>query len=101
MALGTQQVPIRAGIPVHQHNEADEVLFVLDGVGFGILGDNRVAIEKGSAIYVPTGVWHGVERIPTVSYCYFGSWRHRASKRSFVRYPVPPERRPSNLHATS
>ncbi len=61
MALGTQQVPIRAGIPVHQHNEADEVLFVLDGVGFGILGDNRVAIEKGSAIYVPTGVWHGVE----------------------------------------
>ena len=31
MALGTQQVPIRAGIPVHQHNEADEVLFVLEG----------------------------------------------------------------------
>ena len=61
MALGTQQVPIRAGIPVHQHNEADEVLFVLEGTGFGILGDARMSIEKGSAIYVPTGVWHGVE----------------------------------------
>jgi len=61
MALGTQQVPIRAGIPVHQHNEADEVLFVLEGAGFGILGDTRMSIEKGSAIYVPTGVWHGVE----------------------------------------
>ena len=61
LALGTQQVPIRAGIPVHQHNEADEVLFVLEGAGFGILGDTRMNIEKGSAIYVPTGVWHGVE----------------------------------------
>jgi quercetin dioxygenase-like cupin family protein len=61
MALGTQQVPIGAGISVHQHNEADEVLFVLDGTGFGILGDARMSIEKGSAIYVPTGVWHGIE----------------------------------------
>lgn len=61
MALGTQQVPKGAGIPVHQHNEADEVLFVLEGTGFGILGDTRTSVEKGSAIYVPTGVWHGIE----------------------------------------
>ncbi len=61
MALGTQQIPMGAGIPVHQHDEADEVLFVLEGTGFGILGDTRMSIEKGSAMYVPTGVWHGVE----------------------------------------
>ena len=61
MALGTQQVPIRTGIQVHQHQEADEVLFVLEGTGFGILGDTRMSVEKGSAIYIPKGVWHGVE----------------------------------------
>jgi mannose-6-phosphate isomerase-like protein (cupin superfamily) len=61
MALGTQQVPIRTGIRVHQHQEADEVLFVLEGAGFGILDDTRMLIEKGSAIYIPKGVWHGVE----------------------------------------
>lgn len=61
MALGTQQVPIGKGIAVHQHQEADEVLFVLEGTGFGILGDKRMPIEKGSAIYIPKGVWHGVE----------------------------------------
>jgi mannose-6-phosphate isomerase-like protein (cupin superfamily) len=61
MALGTQQVPIRTGIQVHKHQEADEVLFVLEGTGFGTLGDGRMRIEKGSAIYVPNGVWHGVE----------------------------------------
>jgi mannose-6-phosphate isomerase-like protein (cupin superfamily) len=61
MALGTQQVPIRTGIQVHHHQEADEVLFVLEGTGFGILGDKRIPIEKGSVIYIPKGVWHGVE----------------------------------------
>jgi quercetin dioxygenase-like cupin family protein len=61
MALGTQQVPKRTGIAIHQHQEADEVLFVLEGTGFGILGETRVPIEKGSAIYIPKGVWHGVE----------------------------------------
>ena len=61
MALGTQQVSIRAGIQVHQHQEADEVLFILEGTGFGILDDTRTPVEKGSAIYIPKGVWHGVE----------------------------------------
>jgi quercetin dioxygenase-like cupin family protein len=61
MALGTQQVPRGGGIAIHQHQEADEVLFVLEGGGFGILGDRRIPIEKGSAIYIPRGVWHGVE----------------------------------------
>jgi mannose-6-phosphate isomerase-like protein (cupin superfamily) len=61
MALGTQQVSIGTGILVHQHHQADEVLYVLEGSGFGILGDTRMAVEKGSAIYVPKGVWHGVE----------------------------------------
>lgn len=62
MALGTQQVPVRTGIRVHQHQEADEVLFVLEGTGFAILGDARIPIEKGSAIYIPRGVWHGVDK---------------------------------------
>ena len=61
MALGTQQLPIHTGIQVHQHQEADEVLFVLEGTGFGMLGDARMPVEKGSAIYIPKGVWHGVE----------------------------------------
>ena len=61
IALGTQQVPIGAGIKMHQHRQADEVLFVLEGTGFGILDDGRAPIEKGSAIFIPNGVWHGVE----------------------------------------
>ena len=84
MALGTQQVPIRTGIQVHQHQATDEVLFVLEGTGFGILDDTRVPVGKGSAIYIPRAF--GMElRTRTVNYCCFRSWHHRDSKRSFVK----------------
>ena len=84
MALGTQQVPIRTGIQVHQHQEADEVLFVLEGTGFGILGDTRMSVEKVRQFIFPRGF--GMElRIPTANYCCFGSWHHRDLKRFFVR----------------
>ena len=33
LALGTQQVPIGAGIPVHRHFEMDEAFYVLEGSG--------------------------------------------------------------------
>jgi len=61
MALGTQQVPLGTGIRIHQHEGADEVLFVLEGAGVGILGDTRTPIEKGSSVYIPKGIWHGVQ----------------------------------------
>jgi uncharacterized cupin superfamily protein len=44
MALGTQQVLLTAGIRVHEHEWADEVLFVLEGTGVGILGDRRTTV---------------------------------------------------------
>jgi mannose-6-phosphate isomerase-like protein (cupin superfamily) len=61
MSLGTQHLPTGTGIRVHRHFGADEVLFVLDGAGFGILGDTRTALDKGSCMYVPKGTWHGIE----------------------------------------
>lgn len=61
MSLGTQRVPIGVGIRVHRHHVIDEVLFVLEGTGIGILGDTRMPIAKNSTIYIPKGVWHGIE----------------------------------------
>ena len=48
------------GDRVHQHEEADEVLLVLEGAGFGLLGDDELPVER-SAIYIPKGIWHGIE----------------------------------------
>jgi hypothetical protein len=84
MALGTQKVPMHTGILVHQHQEADEVLFVLEGTGFGILDDTRMPVERVRQFMFPRAF--GMElRIPTVNYYCFGSWHHRDSKRFSVR----------------
>lgn len=61
MALGTQQIPPGTGIKVHHHFESDEVLYILDGTGFAILGDARLSVEKGSTVFIPSGTWHGIE----------------------------------------
>ncbi len=61
LALGTQQVPVRAGIPVHRHVEMDEVFYVLEGSGTFILNDSRETVEKGGTIFIPKGAWHGFE----------------------------------------
>ena len=61
MAAGTQLLPKGAGIPVHQHTGMDELLFVLEGSGSGLLGEARAPLEKGSAIFIPKGAWHGVQ----------------------------------------
>jgi len=60
-AVGTQQLYIGTGIRVHRHEGEDEVLWIQEGRGTAIIGDTRKAVEQGSFVYVPQGVWHGVE----------------------------------------
>ncbi len=61
VAMGTQQLPVRYRIPVHRHEHQDEILFVHQGKGTGIVGDKRLPVEPGTTIYIPHGVWHGVD----------------------------------------
>ncbi|HEX8773102.1 MAG TPA: cupin domain-containing protein [Pyrinomonadaceae bacterium] len=61
MAIGTQLLDAGGGIPVHMHEHEDEVLFVHEGGGVAVLGGERKVIGKGDTVYIPHGVWHGVE----------------------------------------
>jgi len=61
LAMGTQHVVKGGGIQVHLHEHEDEILFVHRGAATGIVGDSRRALEPGSTVYIPQGVWHGVE----------------------------------------
>ncbi len=60
-AMGTQKLAPRAQIPVHVHHSADEVLFIHRGTGIGRIGAASAELETGSTIFIPSGVWHGVE----------------------------------------
>src|SRR5436305_4640380 len=59
LAMGTQQVPVGVGIPIHRHFEMDEAFYVLEGSGTFILEDKPHPIEKGGTIFIPKTAWHG------------------------------------------
>lgn len=61
LAVGTQTLPGGESIPVHRHEHQDEVLFIHEGRATGVLGDSAVDVGPGTTVYVPQGVWHGVE----------------------------------------
>jgi quercetin dioxygenase-like cupin family protein len=58
-ALGTQQVMVGGGIPIHRHFLTDEAFYVLEGSGIFILDDVRYPFEKGGTIFIPKNSWHG------------------------------------------
>jgi quercetin dioxygenase-like cupin family protein len=59
LALGTQQVTVAAGIPIHRHLQMDEAFYVLEGSGVFILNDVPHSFEKGATIFIPKNSWHG------------------------------------------
>jgi quercetin dioxygenase-like cupin family protein len=61
MAMGTQVLDPGVGIPVHMHEQEDEVLFVHAGGGVAVVGGQRKEVGRGDTVFVPHGVWHGVE----------------------------------------
>lgn len=61
MAMGTQALDAGVGIPVHMHEHADEVLFIHGGRGVAVLGEQKKDVGQGDTVFIPHGVWHGVE----------------------------------------
>ena len=59
LALGTQQVPVGAGIPIHRHFRMDEAFYVLEGSRIFTLNDAQHPFWKGGTIFIPKNAWHG------------------------------------------
>ena len=59
LALGTQQVKVGAGIPIHRHFQMDEAFYVLEGGGSFILNDVHHPFAEGGTIFIPKNSWHG------------------------------------------
>ena len=59
LAVGTQQVMVGTGIPIHRHFQMDEAFLVLEGSGVFTLNDVRHPFEKAATIFIPKNTWHG------------------------------------------
>lgn len=61
LAVGTQQVMVGTGIPIHRHFKMDEAFYVLEGSGNVTLNDVHHSFERGGTIFIPRNTWHGFE----------------------------------------
>src|ERR1700756_488486 len=50
LAMGTQQVMVGTGIPIHRHFKMDEAFYVLEGSGSVTLNEVRRPFERGATI---------------------------------------------------
>ena len=55
----TQEVSQETTIPVHLHENEDELIFIQSGAGEATLGERVVKLAAGSTLFVPRGTWHG------------------------------------------
>jgi quercetin dioxygenase-like cupin family protein len=47
-------------LPTHMHLAEDEIIFIHQGQGIELLGDNEHNVEAGSLLYIPSGTWHSL-----------------------------------------
>ena len=65
ISFGSEEIGPADGIPVHKHLNEDEIIFIQSGQGTFTLDDKKVSVESGSTVFVPKGVWHGIENTGT------------------------------------
>lgn len=80
---------LRAGeaIGEEEHDDADQLLYVVEGHGQAVLDGEPLALEPGQLVYVPAGVRHDIQNTG------------QASLRVWTVY-TPPEHPDGTVHVT-
>ena len=47
-------------VPLHKHDDKDEIFYCIKGSGFGVLEDSEVELNVGDAFIVPAGTMHSL-----------------------------------------
>lgn len=47
-------------VPLHKHDDKDEIFYCVKGSGFGVLADGESELTVGQAFIVPAGTMHSL-----------------------------------------
>ena len=47
-------------VPLHRHQDKDEIFYCIKGEGFGVLEDREMELTVGNVFIAPAGVMHSV-----------------------------------------
>lgn len=61
LTVGLELHPKGSGTIVHRHDHTEEILFVHRGSGKAIIEDDTINVSAGSTLFIPPGIWHGIE----------------------------------------
>lgn len=53
-------IPSDKKVPLHKHDNHDEVFYCIKGDGFGVLEDKEIKLTVGEAFIVPAGEMHSL-----------------------------------------
>lgn len=57
----TEDITPGRKIRIHKHLNNDELIFIHKGEGTFTLDEQTIAVKTGTVVFVPRGVWHGLE----------------------------------------
>lgn len=60
MLLGSGLYESGRQMPFHQHDDAEEVFYVISGYGEIRIGDQKEPLRPGSAVYIPPNTKHSI-----------------------------------------
>jgi quercetin dioxygenase-like cupin family protein len=75
------------GIPLHTHDDHDEVVQVMEGECEVTVGHETRVLKKGGTFFVPKGAPHGVSGIGTLLSVYGPSFDPKKPDRVFINKP--------------
>ncbi|MHC4233167.1 MAG: cupin domain-containing protein [Planctomycetota bacterium] len=64
-------IPSDKKVPLHKHDDKDEIFYCIKGSGFGVLEDKEVELTVGKAFVVPAGTLHSVRSDTDIYVCAF------------------------------
>lgn len=65
----TENIVASDRIRVHKHLNEDEFVFIHKGEGIFTLDDQQIAVKAGAIVFVPKGIWHGLENTGQETLC--------------------------------
>lgn len=60
LKLDVYHIPSDKNVPLHKHDDLDEIFYCIKGSGFGVLKDSEVVMNVGDTFVVPAGVMHSL-----------------------------------------
>ncbi|MCZ6678368.1 MAG: cupin domain-containing protein [Candidatus Poribacteria bacterium] len=58
LAMGLEEIDPHSEIPLHSHDEAEEIIFIFGGQGKGFVGNQVAELKPGTVIFIPPKIEH-------------------------------------------